>query len=66
MIMKPKWPKYIIVDKLGWPVVGIIGHPIISFLRKIIHGRGIITRETWEKQEKQRQGSSVGGAYSPQ
>jgi hypothetical protein len=64
--MKNNWPKYIVVDSLGWPVVGIIGRPVISFFRKIIHGRGIITRETWLKFEAQRRNSNNSvGAYSP-
>lgn len=24
-------------DKYGWPVVGIINRPVITFLRKLIH-----------------------------
>lgn len=49
--LEKMWPKYIVVDKLGWPVTGIIGKPIISFLCKLIHGRGIITRGEWVEYE---------------
>lgn len=57
---KNNWPKYIIVDRLGWPVVGIRNRPITNFIRKIIHGRGIIRRETWLAWEKQRMESATG------
>lgn len=33
-----------IVDFTGWPVVGIIGHPVVTLLRKFLWGRGVVRR----------------------
>lgn len=33
--------KYVVCDRLGWPVELIRGRPITNLLRKIIHGRSI-------------------------
>ena len=47
--------KYILLDKYGWPVEGIIGRPIVSFTRYLIHGRKIIKLSTWRTIERLRE-----------
>ena len=41
--------KLVFVDKNGYPVEGIIGKPITTFLRRLIHTRKICRYSTWLK-----------------
>lgn len=41
--------KILFIAKDGFPVEGIIGHPFINFLRKILYTRRITTYARWLK-----------------
>jgi len=41
--------KLVFLDRLGWPVEGVKGKPILNFLRLLIHTRSIITNAQWIK-----------------
>lgn len=41
--------KTIVVDKLGWPVEHFAGHPILNFLRDLIHCRKTVCAECYER-----------------
>lgn len=46
--------RFVFIGRDGWPVEGIIGRPIITFLRRLIHTRKIERYSTWLKRTGQR------------
>ena len=38
---------YLIIASDGWPLEQIIGHPIINFFRRLIHGRYKVCSDCW-------------------
>ena len=43
--------RILFIGKDNWPVEGIIGRPIITFLRRLIHTRRIVRYKTWRKND---------------
>jgi hypothetical protein len=41
--------KYLLLDKEGWPVELIKGHPIINIIRRLLFGRMLVLKDWYEK-----------------
>lgn len=53
------------LDKYGWPVEQIIGHPITNWVRNLVHARRWITEAEWRERERQRNAPFVGMCGTP-
>ena len=44
--------KLLFLDRTGFPVEGIVGRPVVSFIRKLLWARKIVKYNKWIKERR--------------